>query len=199
MQREIGDVLLAWENEAYLAAEEADDKVEIVVPSVSILAEPSVAVVDRVVDKRGTRAVAEEYLRFLYTPEGQALAAWKLANMGAKDPAEDKIRADVIGRIIQAYEAEFKKVFNAPADEKNVVQCLTSFMRTIVSKSTAFDKFLAGDSNAARIHPILRRTGNVELRTWITLLGAVGDVRADVYCYEPSWHHGNAMVTWPVR
>lgn len=44
----------------------------------------------------------------------------------------------------------------------------------------------------------LDRTGNVELRTWIALLGAVGDVKADVYCYEPSWHHGNAVVEWPV-
>ncbi len=82
------------------------------------------------------------------TLEAQALAAWKLANMGAKDPKEDKIRADVIERINKAYEADFKKVFNAPADEKNVVQCLTTFMRTIVSKDTAFDKFLAGDQKA---------------------------------------------------
>ena len=58
MERGIGDVLLAWENEAYLAIGEAKDKVDIVVPSVSILAEPSVAVVDKVVDRRGTRAVA---------------------------------------------------------------------------------------------------------------------------------------------
>jgi 2,3-dihydroxyphenylpropionate 1,2-dioxygenase len=44
----------------------------------------------------------------------------------------------------------------------------------------------------------LDKRGNIELRTWITLLGAVGDARADVYCYEPSWHHGNAVVEWPV-
>jgi 2,3-dihydroxyphenylpropionate 1,2-dioxygenase len=44
----------------------------------------------------------------------------------------------------------------------------------------------------------LDKAGNIELRTWITLLGAVGDARADVYCYEPSWHHGNAVVEWPV-
>jgi sulfate transport system substrate-binding protein len=75
VQRGIGDVLLAWENEAYLAVEEAKDQIEIVVPSVSILAEPPVTVVDRVVDKRGTRAVAEAYLRFLYAPEGQELVA----------------------------------------------------------------------------------------------------------------------------
>ncbi len=76
VQRNMGDALLAWENEAFLAIEEAGkDKFEIVVPSVSILAEPSVAVVDHVVDKRGTRQVAEEYLKYLYSPTGQTLAA----------------------------------------------------------------------------------------------------------------------------
>jgi sulfate transport system substrate-binding protein len=77
IQRGIGDVLLAWENEAYLALQEANskDKVQIVVPSVSILAEPPVAVVDSVVDKKKTRNLAEEYLKFLYTPQGQEIAA----------------------------------------------------------------------------------------------------------------------------
>jgi sulfate transport system substrate-binding protein len=71
-----GDVLLAWENEAHLAFEEfGRDKFEIVYPPVSILAEPSVAVVDKVVDRRGSRALAEAYLQDLYTPEAQALAA----------------------------------------------------------------------------------------------------------------------------
>jgi sulfate/thiosulfate-binding protein len=76
VQRGIGDVLLAWENEAHLAIDElGKDKVEIVVPSFSILAEPPVAVVDKVVDKRGTRPLAEAYLRYLYTEEGQEVAA----------------------------------------------------------------------------------------------------------------------------
>jgi sulfate transport system substrate-binding protein len=75
VERGIGDVLLAWENEAYLALDEARDKVEIVVPSFSVLAEPPVAVVDKVVDRRGTREVAEAYLQYLYTPEGQEIAA----------------------------------------------------------------------------------------------------------------------------
>ena len=75
VQRGIGDVLLAWENEAYLAAAESQGKVEIVVPSISILAEPPVALVDKVVDKKGTRAAAEAYLQFLYTPEAQEIAA----------------------------------------------------------------------------------------------------------------------------
>jgi sulfate transport system substrate-binding protein len=75
-ERGIGDVLLAWENEAFLAVKElGPEKFEIVVPTLSILAEPPVAVVDKVVDKRGTRKVAEAYLQFLYSPEGQEIAA----------------------------------------------------------------------------------------------------------------------------
>lgn len=76
VERGIGDVLIAWENEAYLAVKElGPDKVDIVTPSLSILAEPPVAVVDKVVDKHGTRKVAQAYLEYLYTPEGQDLAA----------------------------------------------------------------------------------------------------------------------------
>jgi sulfate/thiosulfate transport system substrate-binding protein len=74
VQRNLGDVLLAWENEAHLAFQEfGADKFDIVYPSVSILAEPSVSVVDRIVDRKGTRAVAEAYLRHLYSREGQEL------------------------------------------------------------------------------------------------------------------------------
>ena len=76
VERGIGDVLLAWENEALLAIKElGPDKVEIVAPSVSILAEPPVSVVDKVADKHGTRKVAEAYLQYLYSPEGQEIAA----------------------------------------------------------------------------------------------------------------------------
>jgi sulfate/thiosulfate transport system substrate-binding protein len=75
VQRRLGDVLLTWENEAYLALDEAPGQLEIVVPSESILAEPPVAVVDTVVDGKGTRAIAEAYLQFLYSPEGQEIAA----------------------------------------------------------------------------------------------------------------------------
>jgi sulfate transport system substrate-binding protein len=76
VQRGIGDVLLAWENEALLAIEElGPGKIEVVMPSVSILAEPPVSVVDTVVDRRGTRAVAEAYLQYLFTPQGQEIAA----------------------------------------------------------------------------------------------------------------------------
>jgi sulfate transport system substrate-binding protein len=76
VKRGIGDVFLSWENEAFLAVNElGKDKFEIVVPSLSILAEPPVTVVDKVVDRRHTRKVAQAYLEYLYTPEGQELAA----------------------------------------------------------------------------------------------------------------------------
>lgn len=75
LRRQIGDVLIAWENEAYLALQESPNQLEIVVPSISILAEPPVAVVDKVVDRKGTRALAEAYLQYLYSPEGQEIAA----------------------------------------------------------------------------------------------------------------------------
>lgn len=76
VERGIGDVLIAWENEALLSVKElGKDKFELVIPSLSILAEPPVAVVDKIVDSRGTRAVAEGYLNYLYTDEGQKIAA----------------------------------------------------------------------------------------------------------------------------
>lgn len=89
VERGIGDVLLAWENEALLAIKElGPDKVEIVAPSVSILAEPPVAVVDKVVDKKGSRKVAEAYLEYLYTDVGQDLAGKNYYR-----PTSDKIAA----------------------------------------------------------------------------------------------------------
>ena len=76
VERGVGDVLLAWENEAFLSLKEfGPDKFEIIAPSLSILAEPPVAVVDRNVDKKGTRKVAEAYLQYLYSDEGQEIAA----------------------------------------------------------------------------------------------------------------------------
>lgn len=76
VERGIGDVLIAWENEAYLAVNKlGKDKFEIVTPSESILAEPTVSVVDKVVDEKGTRKVADAYLKYLYSPEGQTIAA----------------------------------------------------------------------------------------------------------------------------
>jgi sulfate/thiosulfate-binding protein len=91
-QRDIGDVLLAWENEAFLALDELGaDKFDIVVPSLSIKAEPPVAVVDEVVDAKGTRKVAEAYLNFLYTPEAQKLLAhhyYRPSDPKAADPKD---------------------------------------------------------------------------------------------------------------
>jgi sulfate/thiosulfate transport system substrate-binding protein len=76
VQRGMGDVLIAWENEAFLALKElGPDKFEIITPSISILAEPPVAVVDKVVEKKHTQKIAEEYLRFLYSEDGQQIAA----------------------------------------------------------------------------------------------------------------------------
>jgi sulfate transport system substrate-binding protein len=76
VEKGTGDVLLAWENEAFLALKElGPDKFDIVAPSLSILAEPPVSVVDKVVDAHGTRKVAEEYLKYLYSPEAQEIAA----------------------------------------------------------------------------------------------------------------------------
>jgi sulfate/thiosulfate-binding protein len=85
-QRGLGDVLLGWENDAWLARKEfSSDDFAIVCPSLSILAEPPVAVVDSVVDKRGTRALAQAYLEFLYTKQGQDIAARNYFR--ARDPA----------------------------------------------------------------------------------------------------------------
>jgi len=98
VQRGVGDVLLAWENEAFLALKEfGPDKFEIVVPSVSILAEPTVTVVDKVVDKKGTRTVAEEYLKYLYSDEGQ-----DIAGRNHYRPTSDKAKAK--------YEKQFPKL-----------------------------------------------------------------------------------------
>ena len=89
VQRGVGDVLLAWENEAYLAQKEFGDyKFDIVAPSISILAEPTVTVVDKVVDKKGTRALAEEYLKYLYSDEGQDIAGRNFYR-----PTSDKAKA----------------------------------------------------------------------------------------------------------
>lgn len=88
-ERGQGDVLLAWENEAHLSLKEfGADKFDIVYPPTSILAEPPVAVVDKVVDKRGTREVATAYLEYLYSPEGQEIAARNFYR-----PIDDKVRA----------------------------------------------------------------------------------------------------------
>ena len=78
VERGLGDVLINWENELLLVKKLRGDEFEMVVPSVSILAEPTVSVVDKIVDKRGTREVATEYLKFLYSDTGQEIAAQAL-------------------------------------------------------------------------------------------------------------------------
>jgi len=98
VERGIGDVLIAWENEVLLGANDlGKDKFEIVIPSVSILCEPTVSVVDKVVDKRGTRAVAQAYLEYLYSPEGQEIAAKRYY----------RPRSDAVAK---KYSAQFPKI-----------------------------------------------------------------------------------------
>jgi sulfate transport system substrate-binding protein len=105
VERGVGDVLLAWENEAFLAQREfGKDKFEIVAPPLSILAEPPLAVVDTVADRKGTRAVAEAYLRYWYTTEGQEIAARN--SYRPRDP-----------EIAKQYENSFAKVELFTIDE----------------------------------------------------------------------------------
>jgi sulfate/thiosulfate-binding protein len=105
VQRGIGDVFLSWENEALLAVKElGQGQIEIVTPSLSILAEPTVTVVDKVVDRRGTRRVAEAYLQYLYTPEGQDIAA-------------KNFYRPRLGSVAQRYASQFSKVKLITIDE----------------------------------------------------------------------------------
>jgi sulfate transport system substrate-binding protein len=89
-QRGQGDVFISWENEAYLLEKEFGAKVDVVYPSLSILAEPPVAVVDRNVDRKGTRAAAEEYLKYLYTEEGQDIAGKNFYRPAVSQKAQAK-------------------------------------------------------------------------------------------------------------
>ncbi|HEY3049366.1 MAG TPA: sulfate ABC transporter substrate-binding protein [Polaromonas sp.] len=89
-QRAQGDVLIAWENEAYLLEKEFGTKFDVIAPSLSILAEPAVAVVDKNVDKKGTRAVAEEYLKYLYSEEGQDIAGKNFYRPAVSEKAKAK-------------------------------------------------------------------------------------------------------------
>jgi sulfate/thiosulfate transport system substrate-binding protein len=105
VERGVGDVLLAWENEAFLALKEfGEDKFQIVVPSLSILAEPPVSLVDKVVDRKGTRKVAEAYLQYWYTPEAQEIAAKNFYR-----PIDPKVAAK--------YAKQFPKVTLITVDE----------------------------------------------------------------------------------
>ena len=118
VERGIGDVLIAWENEVLLGAKDlGQDKFEIVVPSVSILCEPTVSVVDKVVDKKGTRAVAEEYLKYLYSPEGQEIAAKRYyrprSQVVAKKYASQfpKVKLFTLGEIVGDWQKTQKTHF----------------------------------------------------------------------------------------
>jgi sulfate/thiosulfate-binding protein len=112
VERNIGDVLLSWENEAYLAKEQANDSLEIVVPPRSILAEPPVAVVDKVAAKHGTTEVAKAYLEFLYTPAAQTIIAKhhyrpRLASVKTELPKLELFTIDDLGGWSKAQAAHF--------------------------------------------------------------------------------------------
>jgi sulfate transport system substrate-binding protein len=108
VNNQIGDVLLAWENEAFLALkEQGGDQFEIVAPSLSILAEPPVAVVDKNVDKKGTREVATAYLQYLYSEEGQRIAAKNFYR-----PRDEKVAAEYAKQFPQLKLVTIDKDFN---------------------------------------------------------------------------------------
>ena len=126
IEREIGDVLITWENEALLAIRElGPDKVQIVAPSLSILAEPPVTIVDKVVDRRGTRKVAEAYLKFLYSDEGQELAGKHYYR-----PINEKIAAK--------YSSQFPKLKLLTVDE--VAGGWTKAQKTHFADGGTFDR-----------------------------------------------------------
>jgi sulfate/thiosulfate-binding protein len=131
VERGIGDVLIAWENEALLAIKElGPDKVDIVAPSLSILAEPPVAVVDKVVDKHGTRKVAQAYLEFLYSDEGQEIAA-------------KNYYRPVVAKVAAKYAAQFPKVKLFTIDE--VAGGWTKAQKTHFADGGVFDQvYLTG-------------------------------------------------------
>ena len=119
VQRGIGDVLLAWENEAFLAVNElGKDMFEIIVPSLSILAEPPVTVVDKVVDKKGTRKIAQAYLEYLYSKEGQEIAAKHYYRPRLKEVARKnarffpKVNLFTIDELFGGWRTAQKKHFN---------------------------------------------------------------------------------------
>jgi sulfate transport system substrate-binding protein len=129
VERGIGDVLLAWENEALLATKQlGPDKVQLVVPSVSILAEPPVSVVDKVVERRGTRKVAEAYLQFLYTKQGQEVAAQNYYR--PRDP-----------EIAAKYDSQFPKVPLVTIDA--VFGGWTRAQKTHFADGGSFDRIFA--------------------------------------------------------
>ncbi|MEY4960232.1 MAG: hypothetical protein RL610_411 [Pseudomonadota bacterium] len=107
VERGVGDVFISWENEAFLAIKEyGPGKFEMVVPSLSILAEPPVAIVDKVVDKRGTRDLAEAYLQYLYSEEGQEIAAknfYRPSNQKVAEKYAKQFPAITLFRIDEAF------------------------------------------------------------------------------------------------
>jgi len=114
VQRNIGDVLIAWENEALLAMKRLGaEQLQIVVPTISILAEPPVAVVDRVVLRRGTREVAQEYLKYIYSKEGQEIVAKNFYR-----PRDAQVAARYSGQYPQLKLVTIAELGGWPANQK---------------------------------------------------------------------------------
>ena len=115
-ERGVGDVFISWENEAFLAVKElGPDKFDIVVPSLSILAEPPVTLVDKVVDKRGTREVAQAYLQYLYSPEGQ-----QIAGKHHYRPTDPTVAAKFAGQFTKVQLFDIDDVFGGWAQAQKV-------------------------------------------------------------------------------
>ena len=130
VQRGIGDVLIAWENEALLSLKDSGDQFELVAPSISILAEPPVTWVDRVVKKHGTSEVAKAYLDFLYSPEGQEI--------GAKNFYRPRLEA-----VAQKYADKFPKLTLFTIDE--VFGGWQKAQKTHFADEGTFDQIEAGN------------------------------------------------------
>ena len=116
VHRGIGDVLIAWENEAHLSLAESPGKFEIVLPSLSILAEPPVAIIDKVVDRKGTRKVAEAYLQFLYSDAGQQLAA----KHHYRPALRDRVDAALLGQLPDLLLVTIDKAFGGWKNAQSV-------------------------------------------------------------------------------
>ncbi len=130
VQRGIGDVLIAWENEAFLSLKDDPNKFEIVTPSISILAEPPVAWVDKVAKRHGTEEVAKAYLEFLYTPEGQEIAAKNFYRPRSQE-------------VAQKYANQFPKITLFTVDE--LFGGWQKAQKTHFSDNGTFDQIQAGD------------------------------------------------------
>ena len=142
-----GDVLLAWENEAFLTLEEYPDEYEIVIPSVSILCQPTVAVVDEVVDSRGTRDVAEAYLEYLYSDEAQEVEAQNFYRP-SNETILKEYTADTNSNTITFIPEDGKWIITNNLDLTNIEHfgCWTEATEKHFADGAVFDSIYEGES-----------------------------------------------------